>query len=187
MSKTTNMKKWIIGVLVGGILTFAWQTISWTALNLHRNAQQYTPKQDSILQFLGTQFTASGDYFLPNLPDDATPEEHEKLMNSSNGKPWALISYHTAWEGNMTANIIRGFLVNLIMVGFMVWILMKMNRPSFSTILISCLFAGLIGFMNFPYASYIWYQGGGIRADLLDALVQWGLCGAWLGWWLNRK
>jgi hypothetical protein len=181
------MKKWIIGALVGGILTFAWQTISWTMLDLHRNAQQYTPKQDSILQFLGTQFTESGDYFLPNLPAGASAEENEKLMAASTGKPWAKISYHTSWEANMTANIIRGLLVNIMMVAFMVWILSKMNAPSFSTILISCLFAGLIGFINFPYASYIWYQGGGIRADLMDALVQWGLAGIWLGWWLNRK
>ena len=129
------MKKWIIGTVVGAILTFAWQTISWTALDLHRNAQQYTPKQDSILQFLGTQFTESGDYFMPNLPEGASAEEHEKLMNTSAGKPWAKISYHTSWEASMTANIIRGFLVNLIMVAFMVWILMKMNAPSFSTIL----------------------------------------------------
>lgn len=181
------MKKWIIGALVGGIIVFAWQTLSWTVLDLHRNAQQYTPKQDSILEYLSSQFTESGDFFLPTTPVGASQEEMEKLMVESAGKPWAKVSYHTAWDASMPANILRGLLVSIIMVGFMVWILMKMGSPSFSTILISCLFAGLIGFLNFPYASYIWYQGGGIRADLLDGLLQWGLCGAWLGWWLNRK
>lgn len=181
------MKKWIIGAIVGGILTFAWQTLSWTVLDLHRNGQQYTPKQDSILQYLSSQFSESGDYFLPTYPVGASQEEMNKLMETSKGKPWAKISYHTAWDANMTANILRGLLVNIIMVAMMVWVLMKMGKTSFSTILISCLFVGLIGYLNFPYASYIWYQGGGIRADLLDALLQWGLCGIWLGWWLNRK
>ena len=181
------MKKWIIGAVVGGILTFAWQTLSWTILDLHRNGQQYTPKQDSILQFLNSQFAESGDYFLPTTPVGASQDEMEKLMAESSGKPWAKISYHTAWNANMTANIIRGLLVNIIMVAMMMWILMKMGDPSFTAIFISCLLAGLMAFLNFPYASYIWYQGGGIRADLLDALLQWGLCGVWLGWWLRRK
>ncbi len=148
--KPTNMKKWIIGAIVGGILTFAWQTLSWTVLDLHRNAQQYTPKQDSILQYLSSQFTESGDYFLPTTPVGASQEEMEKLMVESAGKPWAKISYHTAWDASMPANILRGLLVSIIMVGFMVWILMKMGTPSFSTILISCLFAGLDRVPEFP-------------------------------------
>jgi hypothetical protein len=45
----------------------------------------------------------------------------------------------------------------------------------------------LIGFIHFPYSTYIWYETRDIRANLLDALVMWGLCGAWLGWWLRKK
>ncbi len=46
------MKKILIGGLVGGILLFVWQTISWTVANLHEKGQRYTASQDSILNFL---------------------------------------------------------------------------------------------------------------------------------------
>ncbi len=42
------MKKTIIGAIVGGIIIFAWQFLSWGPLNLHEAQQQYTPKQDTI-------------------------------------------------------------------------------------------------------------------------------------------
>ena len=63
------MKKLWIAALVGGIIIFIWQTLSWTAiLNLHHGSQEYTPKQDTIMSFLNTQFSEDGSYFLPGVP-----------------------------------------------------------------------------------------------------------------------
>ncbi len=180
------MKKIFIGAIVGGIITFAWQTLSWTVLELHLGANQYTPKQDSILQYLGSQFQESGHYFMPTHPPGASAEEREKVATGAEGKPWAIVSYHTKWNGNMAGNILRGFLVNILMVALLIWILMKIPQASFSTIFLSALFVGLIGFMHFPYATYIWYESGDIRADLMDAIVMWGACGLWLGWYLRK-
>jgi hypothetical protein len=45
----------------------------------------------------------------------------------------------------------------------------------------------VISFINFPYTTHIWYLTAGINADLLDAIVMWGLCGIWLAWWLKKK
>ncbi len=61
------MKKTIVGALVGGIIIFFVQFLSWTVLNLHYKSQEYTPKQDSILAFLATQHLKSGAYFMPSL------------------------------------------------------------------------------------------------------------------------
>ena len=72
------MKKTLIGSLVGAVILFLWQFVSWTAAELHRPAQAYTPKQDSILQYLSTQFTEDGTYFLPTYPDGASMEEQQK-------------------------------------------------------------------------------------------------------------
>jgi hypothetical protein len=179
------MKKWIIGTLIGGILVFGWQTLSWTALELHRPANQYTAKQDSILNFLGSQLEP-GEYFLPTYPDGASDEEKSKLMETTNGKPWAKVSYHAKWDGNMGMNILRGFIVSLICVAMLIWIIQKMNAPSFSTILLTSLFIGIIGYSVFPYSVHIWYETKGAMADFIDAILQWGLCGIWLGWWLRR-
>ena len=179
------MKKFILGSLVGGLLIFIWQTLSWTVLDLHHAGQQYTPKQDSILQYLNSQFTEDGSYYLPNHAPGASSQEMEKEMAAAQGHPWAQIQYHRSMDINMSANIIRGLIVDIIMVGILCWILMKIPA-GFGTIFIATLFTGIIVFINSPYTVHIWYPKADIMAHLTDALVSWALCGIWLGWWLSR-
>jgi len=180
------MKKFLIGALVGGIVIFIWQTLSWTVLNLHHAGQEYTPKQDSILHYLNSQLSEDGSYYLPNFPPGISSEEMEKRMDAAKGRPWAQIQYHKALNMNMGANIIRGLIVDIIMVGFVCWILMRISPIGFGTIFIATLFVGIIVFINSPYTLHIWYPKADIMAHLADALVSWALCGLWLGWWLSR-
>jgi hypothetical protein len=181
------MKKLIVGALVGGLIIFICQTLSWAILNLHHASQEYTPKQDSIMAYLNTQFSEDGSYLMPNYPKNTSREEMEKTMDSRKGKPWAQIQYHKSLDTNMGANILKGLIVDIIMVAFMCWILMKISPSSFGTVFLACLFTGIIVFLNSPYTIHIWYIKADIWVHLHDALVDWALCGIWLGWWLNRK
>src|SRR6476646_3293002 len=95
--------KIFIGSLVGGIIIFMWQFLSWTVLDLHRPAQEYTPKQDSILAYLSTQFDSSAGYMLPNIPKGASSGDMKNLSEKSTGKPWAQVYYHKSLNTNMGA------------------------------------------------------------------------------------
>ena len=181
------MKKLIIGALVGGLIIFICQTLSWAMLNLHHASQEYTPKQDSIMAYLNTQFSEDGSYLLPNSPSHTSQEEMMKRMEPYKGKPWMQIEYHKSLDTNMVANILKGFVVDIIMVALMCWILMKLSPSTFSTIFLACILTGIIVFLNSPYTVHIWYPKADIWVHLHDALVSWALCGIWLGWWLNRK
>jgi hypothetical protein len=180
------MKKLLIGALVGGIIIFVWQSLSFTVLDLHSRAFEYTPKQQEIITYLGTQLSEEGQYLLPRPADNASSEEMEAHMKSADGKPWAMVSYHKEMNMNMGLNMIRGLLVDIIAVGLLCWIISKMNLPSFGTIVISSIFVGLIVFMNGVYTGHIWYQMFDIMSHFLDAIIAWGACGLWLGWWFNR-
>jgi hypothetical protein len=179
------MKKLVIASLVGGIIVFIWQTLSWTVLDLHRAGQEYTPKQDSIEAFLNTQFTEDGSYFIPNYPKGTSYEEMEKSMPSRKGKPWMQIQYHKEMNINMGANIFKNLVTDIIIVAFFCWILTKMTSAGFVTIFITCVLTGLIVFLNSPFTVHIWYSKADIGAHLADALLSWGLCGLWLGWYLK--
>jgi hypothetical protein len=185
--KSINMKKILIGGLVGGILLFAWQTISFAVANLHDKGQAYTPKQDSILQFLNNSGLEEGTYFMPRLQNENSSEEMEKFMKEVDGKPWAQLSYYKAWNLNMGMNMVRGLLANIIIVVGLCWIFAKITNASFGTYLTASLIIGLIAFTNGPYTGHIWYPKHDINAYFVDAIVSWGLVGAWLGWWMNRK
>lgn len=181
------MKKMLIGAIIGGILLMAWQTLSWTMLQLHYKGTEYTPKQDTILAVLGSQLEKEGSYFMPGHPKDASSEVIEKTMQDAEGKPWAVVSYHSSLEVNMGMNVVRGLLVNIVLAWLLCWAISKMNAPSFSTILIASIGAGLIAFLNGIYTAHIWFETFDLNAHLLDAIVSWGLVGLWLGWWWRRK
>ena len=181
------MNKIVIGSIVGGILIFLWQFLSWGAVNFHEPAQRYTDKQDAIMGFLNSQNLEEGGYIMPSLPKTASQEEWKTMMKETEGKPWASIQYHKEMKHNMTMNIIRALLVDILTVYLLCWILRRFNILTFTNVLIASLLTGLIVFLNAPYTHYIWYQDADIWAHLGDAVVSWGLVGLWLGWWLTRR
>lgn len=181
------MKKIFIGGLVGGILLFAWQTLSWTVANLHEKGQQYTPKQDSILSYLNNSGLAEGSYYLPNAAPGTSSADMQKQMEASMGKPWAMIRYYKSMNMNMGLNMIRGLLSNIIIVCLLCWLFGKIEIGSFGTYFIGSLIIGITCFTNVSYTQHIWYPQHDINAHFTDALVSWGLVGVWLGWWLGRR
>lgn len=183
-------KKTIIAAIVGGIIIFAWQFLSNAALNLHKSANRYTPNNAAILENLKANLPEEGGYILPGLPETATSEDHEKMMKESNGKPWAAIQYHIANEStvaHMITNMARGLVVDIIMVWLFCWILGKFNIQTFNTIFTASIVLAFIVFFNTAYTMNIWYKWFDIMAHFMDAIVCWGVCGLWLGWYLSRK
>ncbi len=183
------MKRTIIGALVGGIIIFAWQFLSWGPLNLHQAQQQYTPKQDTILAYLGTQFSEDGAYFLPTSPPGTSSEEMEKQMKATEGKPYAQVIYRRSMPGmdTMFMNMARGLVVNIFMVWLLCWLLVKIPVRSFTTVFLGSIGTGLIVFLNAPYTMHIWYGSFDLMAHFIDVLGEWGITGLWLGWWLTRE
>ncbi len=184
------MKKSIIGAVVGGLLFFICQSLSWTVLDLHRPTQDYTPSQDTIMKVLNSTLTKDGGYLLPTVPAGSSSEEMMKNGAANMGKPWASIQYHTKFATDMNkmyTNMARGVIVTMLMLWFVCWIVGKFAKPSFSNVFLTCLFIGLIVYINIPYNAFIWYDIFDVRAYLYDALLGWGVSGIWLGWWMSRK
>lgn len=180
------MKQVTIGSLVGGLLIFLWQFASWTILDLHRPQQAYTPHQDTILKFLGEHLAADGGFYLPTTPKSASNAAQQQLMEQSINKPWAQVFYHTRMPDNMVANMLRGLLINIVLVFLFMWIAGKFIRRDFGTIFGSALAVGLIVFLNEPYTQHIWFQHFDLWASFADAMVSWALAGIWLGWWMQK-
>lgn len=181
------MKRTIIGAIVGGIIIFIWQFLSWGIGNFHQKAYQYTPKQDTILAALAANLPGEGGYILPTVPATASSEEMEKGMKDMEGKPWASIQYHKSFDMNMAMTIPRQLIVDILTVWLFCWILLKFNIRTFGNVFFSSLAIGLIVFFNQPYTGNIWYKWFDIMAHFADAMASWGLVGLWLGWLFNRK
>ena len=180
------MKKLIIGALVGCIIVFGWQTLSWTMLKLHDPEYKQAANQDAVINSLSSQLSEEGQYLIPRSNINASTKEMEDFQKSQEGKPWAVVSYHQASDTDMATNIIRGFLATLVALFLVCWILSKQNS-TFAITFMSCLFIGVVGYLFIPYSGHIWFKTPGAMTHFIDAVVAWGLCGLWLGWWMNRN
>lgn len=180
------MKKWLIGSLVGAIIVFAWQAASWMVLGIHDTSAKYHPSQTEILNVISSNTTEEGMYMLPSAP---TKKEQEDMMEGMKGKPWATVIYHKSFSGDMVMPMVRGFLVNLVLVLLLVVILTKGGLPNFFGFFTGSLAVGVFTFLWGPYTGHIWYElpWHMIRGDIIDGIAAWGLCGIWLGWWMNKK
>ncbi len=178
------MKKLLIGGIVGGLILFIWQFLSWSMLNVHAANFTYTPNQQQVIDCLSANLT-DGEYFIPGVPPDASSEEYAEYQKNAVGKPWAKVNYRSSFNVNMGMNMIRGFAMDFLAALMLCWILLKIPNVSFVDVLMSSLAVGLIGYFTGPYINNVWFETSSI-GDLIDALVSWGLTGAFLGWWLRR-
>jgi len=180
------MKKSILFSLIGAVVLFAWQFLSFAMPNFHKAGMSYAPGQDTILEAIKSTGLKEGVYMLgqpdPNLPK----EEYNKVMDSYMGKPWAMLNYQVANEDRMVMNMIRGFIMCLLMSALLFWILRQQKDPTLMKRLLVSLSIGLIGFFFFPYTHFIWYREADIWAYLLDGTIPWLLLG-WIGHGMLRR
>jgi hypothetical protein len=171
------MKQKLLFSIIGAVIIFAWQFISFAMPNLHKSAAEYTPAQDSILQVLTKQGLGEGMYFLGQPDPSLSQAEQEASMEKMEGKPWAIINYHEANTMSMAMNMIRGFLVCFVISFLLFWLFQQQKNPSLINRLLLALAVGMIGFFFIPYTNFIWYKAPDIFAHFVDAIVPWVILG----------
>lgn len=178
------MKKQLVAALVAAVLLFVWQFLSWSLVNVHASEMKYTPNQDTLLSVL-SQNLEEGQYFMPNVPPGTPPEAAQADMEKRMGTPWATVSYHKAMDMNMGMSMFRGFAADLVAAFLLTWLLMQFANLNMQRALLASWAVGGAAYLTIPYLNSVWFETRSI-GYLIDTIVQWGLVGAWLGWWLPR-
>ena len=119
------MKKLIIGALVGAIILFLWQFLSFSLLGIHESQMSYTPKQDAVLEALAAAELEPGQYFVPRAPSGVSAAEMQALTEKYVGKPWAMITYNASYSDSMGTNLLRGFAIDFVSAFLLAWMLLK--------------------------------------------------------------
>ena len=191
------MKKFIIASLVGALIIFIYSSLSWMMSPVHMHTFRYAPKQDSIMNALNKLMPGPGAYMMPladnrkvGMFDSKYREEEETNMKAMVGKPSAVIFY-TVGKAMNPMQVIKGFLLNLFTVIFAV-ILFAMAKDKLNTFFMRWWMFIVIGFivafnshlLEWNWMGYPWHY---IKGFVIDTIMEWGLCGAWLAWYLGRN
>ena len=183
------MKKLLVGAFVGAIILFAWQALSWTVFHIHADAYKYTPTEDSLLSAIKNNLKEEGQYMVPITPPGASHEDMQKKGLAMNGKPWAIITYHSTYKFDMVMPLVRGFLIALLCVIFVCLVIQKQQRKTKLSVLGTSLAFGIVCFLFVWYNQHNWFQTSWsiLKGELIDDVASWGLCGIWLGIWYTRR
>ena len=171
------MKRKLLFSLIGAIVIFAWQFLSYAMPNFHKSAARYTPAQDSILNMIEKQGLKEGMYFLGQPDPSLSQAEQQAAMEKMDGKPWAIINYHETNTMSMAMNMTRGFLVCFVISFLLFWLFLQQKNPTLMNRLFLALAVGMIGFFFVPYTNFIWYKAPDIFAHFADAIVPWVILG----------
>ena len=175
------MKKHLLYTLLGGTILFFWQFLSHAALNLHADAQQYTPKQTEILDAIAAAGLEPGQYMLGQPGPTETMEEWEAAMESLQGKPWGLLNYQTVDHSDMVMPLVRGYIIAFIVAALFFWLIRNMTAMDVKKGLFVGVAVGMISYFLEPYSDFIWYKTPGIVAHLMDGIIPWAVLGAIAG------
>ena len=171
------MKRKILFTLIGGIIIFAWQFLSFAIPNLHKSASKYTPAQDEILKKFEELNLEEGMYFLGQGDPSMDREAQSAAMEAYIGKPWAVVNYQLSMSGDMVMPMIRGLVVCFMIAFLLFWIYQQQKDPMLINRLLVSLAVGLLGFLFLPYSDFIWYKEPDIYAYLADGIVPWLILG----------
>lgn len=171
------MKKMILFSLLGAVVIFAWQFLSWAMPNLHNPASRYTPLQGEILQKLQELNLPEGMYMLGQGDPSKSNEEMEKEWKTFENKPWAVLNYHAENKMDMAMPMIRGFVVDIVIASLLFWLFIQQKSPTLKNRVLLSVAVGFICFFFVPYTNFIWYAEPDIWAHLLDGIVPWVVLG----------
>jgi hypothetical protein len=90
---------------------------------------------------------------------------------------------------DMAMPLIRCFLVDFFLVISLIYVLTRGGTPIARRAFSGAVALGLFAWVWTFYMGHIFFAlpWSMILPELLDSVVAWGLCGLWVGWWLNRK
>jgi len=192
------MKKIVVASIVGSIILFAWNAVSWMVMPTHLHSFRYTPAQDSILNVLKNSGLTTGAYMLPTIDnanvssfDTAYHEKGKAMMDARIGKPMATIFYVDAIPSMHPSQFLKGFLYTLIAV-FCVCFLLSLAYQSDASFFMRWWMVMLIGIiimmtgpmMNHNWMHEPWHYTKGL---VYDALIGWALTGLWLAKYLKKS
>jgi hypothetical protein len=191
------MKKIFIGSFVGALILFIWSFLAWSILPLHLHTFTYTPAQDSILKVLSGSGMETGVYLAPMVDnrnvhgiDHKYMEDSHKYMEEKKGQPMVTLYYLKNGMEFGPANIIRGFIFDLLAL-LAACILLSPAFATVSTFFGRWWLSLMVGLLITASGPLIYYNWLAVPWDftvdmVLDVFMNWGITGLWLAWYFRK-
>lgn len=173
-------KKTAISIILGALIIFIWNAISWMALPFHTDSMMNLPEDAISMSQLSNTLTESGLYHYPGLPD-GSPESQKAIEDKLAMGPRITMMIFQKGPSSMynPGDFFLTFIFNLIVVAILLYIVNKIGKKTQNNIFTTCVFAGILVSFQSDMALMNWYKFpiGYTVANIFDHIIAFGLVG----------
>jgi len=184
-------KKVIIATIVGALILFVWNAVSWMVLPFHGNALMTVPEQALVPGTLQQNMPEDGVYHYPGLPETNTPEVRNAIQEKlKTGPRITLMVYkHGGTSIFSPGAFLTSLLFNLVTVLLLLLIITRIqNRDAKNIIFMTVTIGILISFArDFPQMVWYLFPLRFTIIEVFDTIFSFFLLGLFLGYYLLKQ
>lgn len=184
-------KKILISLLVGSILLFGWNAISWMVLPFHTQSLKNIPAGIIDAKALQKAMPESGVYHFPGFPEDMEEGTMKKINARLQSEPRITMMNYVNRPTSLfdPLTFAFSFLLNFLTVLFTYWLLSNLKSPTFQTTLISCLAIGIISSILSDISLMNWFMFplGYTLTMVFDKMIAFTLLGILFGTYTFKR
>lgn len=173
------MRSLIIGALLGAVIAFVWQGISWMALPWHCKSMKKIRNEEFVGWVLKENARKDGVYVIPHFDCDGD-EQSASWKESAEQGPYVFASIRTKGiSGSMLGNSVTSFVMFLILSGIATALLMRTGGLSYAGRVLFVFGIGTISAIvaTIPMWNWFAFPMSYTLINLGDTLITWLLVG----------
>ncbi len=183
--------RFIIAVILGGIMLFGWGTVSHILLGLQDKTIKSVPNEAAVMSALKTNITDPGFYFMPGIDMTKTPtfEEQAVWMQKYADGPTAIVVYQPAGEIAMSPKRFGTQFGTNLAVALVIGIILAFASVGFARGVIITTLIGVAGWVAIlvPYWNWYRFPNEFVAASLVDQAAGFFLAGLVMAFILKKR
>jgi len=160
--------KFVLAVVLGGIVLFLWGFVSHEALPLYKNSLVKFTNEEAVTQAIVANAPTPGVYFMPYVPQDAngmSAEQFEAAKQAAieklQGGPFVFASVRLGAMGSFSKYIVTQLITDMLTVLFLALVVMKVRGQSYWGRVMTCVLIALAAFAVKSLPMWNWYEFSG--------------------------
>jgi len=145
------MKRIIISLIIGTLILFIWNALSWMVLPFHSNSLNSIPDNAINTELLKEHLTKDGVYHYPGFPKDGAPQVINEMENRIKTGPRITLMVFKSGKTELfsAASFLGSILINFVTV-LLLYSLIHFSRvqTTKTILLMTLLIALIIGFAS---------------------------------------
>jgi hypothetical protein len=179
------MRALILGTLLGGLVAFAWSTVSWELLGWHEKTMATFQNEDDVAGVIRSHAPRDGTYILPGQPQAAGMTAEQKnvalslMMEKAQRGPLVVATVRLGGFGSFGRAMAIQALSLLAAAFLLTWLLLQTRGLSYARrvafVAVAGFAAGVI--VDIPNWNWWGFSGAYTAVDIADFTIMWLLAG----------